>query len=52
MEEMYQSLRIIEQACDKLEATPGPVMVADPRIAWPAQLAVGSDGMGLSLIHI
>ena len=52
MEEMYQSLRIIEQACDKLEATPGPVMVADPRIAWPAQLAVGSDGMGNSLDHI
>jgi NADH-quinone oxidoreductase subunit D len=52
MEEMYQSLRIIEQACDKLEATPGPVMVADPRIAWPAQLTVGSDGMGNSLDHI
>ena len=52
MEEMYESLRIIEQACDKLEATPGPVMVADPRIAWPAQLAVGSDGMGNSLDHI
>ena len=31
---------------------PGPVMVADKKIAWPAQLAIGSDGMGNSLDHI
>src|SRR5690625_3081600 len=31
---------------------PGPVMVADKKIAWPAQLAIGSDGMGNSLGHI
>ncbi len=52
LEEMRQSLRIIEQACDRLDATAGPVMVADPRIAWPAQLSVGSDGQGNSLEHI
>ena len=53
LEEMYQSLRIIEQCCDKLDATTGqPVMVADKRIAWPAQLSVGSDGQGNSLEHI
>jgi NADH-quinone oxidoreductase subunit D len=48
--EMRQSLRIIEQALDRLE--PGPVMVADRKIAWPAQLAIGADGMGNSLEHV
>ncbi len=53
MKELEQSLRIIEQAADKLEASAGqPVMVADKKIAWPAQLAVGADGMGNSLAHI
>jgi NADH-quinone oxidoreductase subunit D len=50
MEEMRQSLRIIEQAVDRLQ--PGPVMVADKKIAWPAQLALGADGLGNSLDHI
>ncbi len=31
---------------------PGPVMVADTKIAWPAQLALGADGMGQSLDHV
>ena len=31
---------------------PGPVMVADRKIAWPAQLSIGSDGMGNSLEHV
>jgi NADH-quinone oxidoreductase subunit D len=48
--EITQSLRIIEQALDKLQ--PGPVMVADKKIAWPAQLALGADGLGNSLDHI
>jgi NADH-quinone oxidoreductase subunit D len=48
--EMRESLRIIEQALDRLR--PGPVMVADKKIAWPAQLALGSDGLGNSLDHI
>ena len=53
MQELEQSLRIIEQACDKLDALEGaPVMVADKKIAWPAQLALGSDGLGNSLDHI
>jgi NADH-quinone oxidoreductase subunit D len=50
MEEMRQSLRIIEQALDRLR--PGPIMVADKKIAWPAQLALGADGLGNSLDHI
>jgi NADH-quinone oxidoreductase subunit D len=52
MDEMYESLKIVEQAADKLQDTPGPVMVADKKIAWPAQLAIGGDGMGNSLDHI
>jgi NADH-quinone oxidoreductase subunit D len=50
IEEMKQSLLIVEQALDHLQ--PGPVIVDDPKIAWPAQLAIGSDGMGNSLDHI
>ena len=53
IEECYQSMRIIEQTLDRLQAMgPGPVMVADKKIAWPAQLAIGADGMGNSLDHI
>ena len=51
--ELEQSLRIIEQAVDKLEKLEGaPIMVADKKIAWPAQLALGGDGLGNSLDHI
>ncbi|MEI6229405.1 MAG: NADH-quinone oxidoreductase subunit D [Actinomycetes bacterium] len=50
LEELNQSIRIVEQALDMLE--PGPVMVADKKIAWPAQLSIGGDGMGNSLEHI
>jgi NADH-quinone oxidoreductase subunit D len=51
--EMKESLRIIEQTLDRLQDMgPGPVMIGDRKIAWPAQLAIGSDGMGNSLDHI
>ena len=50
LEEMRQSLRIVTQALERLE--PGPVMVGDKKIAWPAQLAVGVDGMGNSLEYV
>ncbi len=46
VEEMKQSLRIVEQCLDRLE--PGPVMVEDPKVRWPAQLEVGPDGIGNS----
>ena len=53
MQELEQSLRIIEQCCDKLDKLEGaPVMVADKKIAWPAQLSLGGDGLGNSLDHI
>ena len=48
--EINESLNIAEQALYKLK--PGPVMVEDKSIAWPAQLALGSDGLGNSLDHI
>jgi NADH-quinone oxidoreductase subunit D len=52
-EEIRQSIRICEQALDRLEQTEGqPVMVEDKKIAWPAQLAIGQDGQGNSLEHI
>lgn len=53
MQELEQSLRIIEQACDKLDNLQGaPVMVVDKKIAWPSQLGLGADGLGNSLEHI
>jgi NADH-quinone oxidoreductase subunit D len=52
LDEMYESLRIVEQCIDRLAAGEGPVMVADKKIAWPAQLALGGDGLGNSLDHI
>jgi len=53
MNELEQSLRIIEQVLDRLDTLDGqPVMVADKKIAWPAQLALGADGLGNSLDHI
>ncbi|MBI9113966.1 NADH-quinone oxidoreductase subunit D [Sanguibacter suaedae] len=53
LEECYQSLRIAAQCVERLDASVGePVMVADKKIAWPAQLAIGTDGMGNSLDHI
>jgi NADH-quinone oxidoreductase subunit D len=48
--EIHESLKIIEQAAAKME--PGPVMVEDRKIAWPAQLSIGADGMGNSLEHV
>ncbi|MDT7547862.1 MAG: NADH-quinone oxidoreductase subunit [Actinomycetota bacterium] len=50
MNEMWESLKIIEQALDRL--APGPVMVQDRKIGWPAQLALGPDGLGNSLDHV
>ena len=52
-EEMKQSLWIVEQCLDRLQQMgPGAVMIGDKKIAWPAQLAIGGDGMGNSLDHI
>ncbi len=42
--EMRESVKIVQQG---LKALPrGPVMVQDKKIAWPAQLGLGPDGLG------
>ena len=50
--EIHESLKIIEQAAALLKDAPGPVMVEDRKVAWPAQLSLGGDGMGNSLEHV
>jgi len=55
MDEMEQSLRIIEQCTDRLAGhrqADDRVMIADAKIGWPAQLALGPDGLGNSPDHI
>ncbi|HEU5456022.1 MAG TPA: NADH-quinone oxidoreductase subunit D, partial [Nocardioides sp.] len=43
VEECYQSMKIVEQTLDRLQKMgPGPVMVADKKVAWPAQMAIGA----------
>jgi NADH-quinone oxidoreductase subunit D len=48
--EMRESLRIVEQVLDTLPG--GPVMSTDPKIGWPARLALGPDGLGNSPAHV
>lgn len=50
VEEIRQSLRIVEQCLERLE--PGPVMVEDPKVRWPARLEVGPDGIGNSTEYV
>ena len=55
MDEMEQSLRIIEQCTDRLagrRSADDRIMIADAKIGWPAQLALGPDGLGNSPDHI
>ena len=51
--EIKESLKIVEQAVDKLGALQGkPVMIEDRKIAWPADLKIEKDGLGNSSEHI
>jgi len=50
VDEMKESLKIVEQCLDKLR--PGPIMVEDKKIAWPADLTLGPDGLGNSPGHV
>jgi NADH-quinone oxidoreductase subunit D len=55
MDEVDQSLRIIEQCVDRLSGTrpaDDPVMIGNAKIGWPAKLALGPDGLGNSPDHI
>jgi NADH-quinone oxidoreductase subunit D len=51
LEEMRQSLGIIRQCLERLRE-PGPVMVEDPKVGWPARLEVGPDGIGNSPAYV
>jgi NADH-quinone oxidoreductase subunit D len=50
VEEMKESLKIVEQCVDRL--APGPVMITDGKLAWPADLKLGPDGLGNSPEHV
>ena len=51
--EMHESIKIVEQCVDRLSKSgPGPVMITDKKLAWPADLKVGPDGLGNSKEHI
>jgi NADH-quinone oxidoreductase subunit D len=51
--EMHESLKIIAQCLQRLDETgPGPVMIEDKKLAWPADLQLGPDGLGNSPAHI
>ena len=53
VKEMRESLRIVEQCIDRLEQSTGaPVMITDKKLAWPADLKLGPDGLGNSGEHI
>jgi NADH-quinone oxidoreductase subunit D len=50
--EMRESLRIVAQAMDRLDETPGPVMIDDPKVGWPPKLSVGPDGIGNDPVYL
>ena len=63
-DECYESLKIVSQCLARLEELDGAAtdtpeaaqaashMVADPTIAWPAQMSVSTDGQGQSFEHV
>lgn len=53
VKEMRESIKIVEQCVERLEGLAGaPVMIDDKKLAWPADLKVGPDGLGNSPEHI
>lgn len=58
-DECYQSLKIVSQCLERLEQIEARGedpsnrhMVSDPTIAWPAQMAIATDGLGQSAEHV
>ena len=53
VKEMRESLKIVEQCLEKLGSLENqPVMIEDKKLAWPADLKLGPDGLGNSPEHI
>jgi NADH-quinone oxidoreductase subunit D len=52
VDEMNESLKIVAQCVQRLEQLDGPVMISDKKLAWPADLELGPDGLGNSPDHI
>ncbi|SHI28611.1 NADH dehydrogenase subunit D [Actinomyces denticolens] len=59
VDECYQSLKIVSQCLERLDAIAArgndpsnTTMVADPTIAWPARMAIATDGQGQSFEHV
>ncbi|WP_370332457.1 NADH dehydrogenase (quinone) subunit D [Mycolicibacterium hippocampi] len=53
VKEMRESIKIVEQCVERLEKLAGqPVMIEDKKLAWPADLTLGPDGLGNSPEHI
>ncbi len=50
LDEMRESLKIVAQCIERL--APGPVMISDKKLAWPADLKIGPDGLGNSPEHV
>ncbi len=51
--EMHESIKIVEQCVERLgRLSDQPVMITDKKLAWPADLKVGPDGLGNSKEHI
>ncbi|WP_313674134.1 NADH dehydrogenase (quinone) subunit D [Mycolicibacterium sp.] len=51
--EMHESVKIARQCLERLaDIGPGPVMIEDKKLAWPADLQLGPDGLGNSPAHI
>jgi NADH-quinone oxidoreductase subunit D len=51
VQEMRESVKLVRQVAERL-VEPGPVITGDPKIAWPARLTLGPDGLGTSLAHV
>ena len=53
LNEMDQSVRILEQVRDELAASKGePYRIEDAELRWPSELTVASDGQGNSNEHV
>jgi NADH-quinone oxidoreductase subunit D len=53
VKEMTESIKIVKQCVDKLaKLSSCPVMINDKKLAWPADLTLGPDGLGNSPQHI